>query len=179
MYHLTVLLSIVQVDYASFSALSSIRLRSSCQQAGLLLGGRGCWLNKLVPGTCKQRSCFPCWLLTGGCSQTLEVLSGPCGCLPLSQSQQQFQILLMLRISVFFATSLFPLLLHISDFQPVSLLLLKAHVIRLTSPGYHWILPTSTHTHFSPVLGSITLIESSDSLLPCDVNQPQVLGIRM
>ena len=116
MYHLTVLWPIVQVDYASFSALSSIRLKSSCQQAGLLLGGQGCWLYKLVPGTCKQSSCFPCWLLAGGCSQILEALSGPCVCLPLSQSQQQFQILLMLSISVFFDTFLFLLLLHISDF---------------------------------------------------------------
>lgn len=99
MYHLMVLWSIVQVDYASFSTLSSIRLKSSCQQAGLLLGGRGCWLYKLVPGTCKQSSCFPCWLLAGGCSQILEALSHPCVCLPLSQSQQQFQILLKLSIS--------------------------------------------------------------------------------
>ena len=162
MYDLRVVYLSSLGSLAGFSAWSLTSPKSTCLQVGsyqdppgrtCFLGLSGHWPNSVpgsyrsghwpnsVPGSCRQKASFPCWLKPGRCSQLAEATTWP-GWPPPSfiQQSQQGQVLsphLSLALPA-------PLQLHLLDWLfCLPLLLLRAHLITLSSGGWLRIIALS------------------------------------
>ena len=149
MYDLRVVYLSSLGSLAGFSAWSLTSPKSRCLQVGsyqdppgrtCFLGLSGHWPNS-VPGSCRQKASFPCWLEPGRCSQLAEATTWP-GWLPPSfiPQSQQSQVLSP-HLSLALPAPLQP---HLSDWLfCLPVLLSRAHLITLSSGGWLRIIALS------------------------------------